>query len=283
MTGAPGRPDLRRTVVSDDVMGTHATVHVVLRADAPRGVGSAVAEHAGRALETLHAVDRRFSPFRSDSEISRIARGELTLEGAHAEVREVEAACRSAQGMTGGRFDAWWRGWFDPTGYVKGWATDRATESHLLRLLGLDGVVAVGLNVGGDLRVATAPGADWQWRIGIADPDDRTRALATLELAVGGIATSGTAERGPHIIDPRTGHPALSVRSVSVVADTLAMADVWATAAAIAGADNLSWVADAGTRSGLLLGADGRVRRWAGGIEIDLVDAATTPATVPIR
>ncbi len=276
VVGAAPSPGLRRLVVTDVVMGTRAIVHVIVREQCERWVAAEVADAAGLALAALHEADHRFSPFRADSEISRLARGDLRAEDVHPDVQEVQHACLSARRATRRLFDAWWRGWFDPTGYVKGWAADRAVESHLLALLSLDDVAAVGLNVGGDLRVATAPGADWRWRVGIVDPADRCRVLASLEVVDGGVATSGTAERGAHIVDPRTKEPCLAVASATVVAGTLAAADVWATTAVVAGED-LSWIAHAGTRTGLVVAADGQVRRWSGGVEVDVVSGTTLP------
>ena len=272
------RDDVGRIVRVEEVMGTRASVHVVVSDDAPAILSLEVDDAIDRALATLHDADRRFSTYREDSEIRRIARGELRLTDAHADVREVEAECREALALTGGRFSAWWRGWFDPTGYVKGWAVDCAVQEHLAELLDLDGVLAVGLDVGGDLRVHTTPGADWAWRVGVADPQVRGAVLATLELTDGAVATSGPAERGTHIVDPSSGKPAVGVVSATVVSDSLAHADLWATTAVIAGIDDLQWVRDAGTRSGLVVAADGRTRRWAGASEVSLVDASGAAA-----
>ena len=51
-----------------------------------------------------------------------------------------------------------------------------------------------------------------------------------VELSRGAVATSGTAARGHHLIDPATGQPVTGDGSVSVVGSTLMWADVWATA-----------------------------------------------------
>lgn len=54
-------------------------------------------------------------------------------------------------------------------------------------------------------------------------------AAGVTELAV---ATSGSAERGAHVVDPRTGRSAVTdLLSVTVVASRLTWADCWATAA----------------------------------------------------
>ena len=68
------------------------------------------------------------------------------------------------------------------------------------------------------------------WRIGIEDPRDRSRIAEVVELSRGAVATSGTAARGQHLIDPATGHAVTGDGSVSVVGSTLLWADVWATA-----------------------------------------------------
>ena len=45
------------------------------------------------------------------------------------------------------------------------------------------------------------------------------------------VATSGTAERGAHIVNPRTGDTAVGLASVTVIGQSLAFADAYATAA----------------------------------------------------
>jgi thiamine biosynthesis lipoprotein len=54
------------------------------------------------------------------------------------------------------------------------------------------------------------------------------------------VATSGTAERGAHIIDPHTGRPAAGLASLTVTGPSLALADAYATAAVAMGPDRAS-------------------------------------------
>ena len=105
------------------------------------------------------------------------------------------------------------------------------------------------------------PGAAWRDR-----RDDRA--------ASGAVATSGTAERGGHIIEPASGRPAGGARSATVVGADLATADVWATAAVVAGAEDLSWIGGAPVASGLVVSSDGGVRRFANGVELCIGPAA---------
>ena len=260
-----GHAEPPRHVWVEEIMGMPISVHLRSRGARP----APSAEAAVRAcFDELHEIDRLFSPYRDDSEITRMQRGELTLDDADPRVREVADACHLAEQETRGLFSAHWRGVFDPTGYVKGWAVEQAARRHLAPLVQRE--PAVGINAGGDMQLFTAADTDWRWNVGITDPHSPETLLATLQVANGAVATSGTAERGEHIIDPRSGRPATSVASATVVADSLAHADVWATAAVVAGFDDRGWVADADTRTGLLVASDGRTARWLDGVPIEV-------------
>lgn len=265
VASAPAGPSLTRAVRVERIMGMPISVHVLGNSSALR---SSSEDAIDRCFAELRDIDRVFSPFRADSDICRLARGELHMGDADPRVREVEALCLAAEIETDGLFTATWRDRFDPTGYVKGWAVERAARRHLAPLLPSE--AAVGINAGGDMQLFTADGADWQWSIGIADPHRAGALIATFEIRSGAIATSGTAERGKHIIDPRTGEPALGVSSATVVAESLALADLWATTAVVAGFDDRYWVARSGSRTGIMIADDGRSTRWLDGVSIDV-------------
>jgi thiamine biosynthesis lipoprotein len=266
---APGRVQPRRTVRVEEVMGIPVSIHVLNESGR---IGRVEEEAIAGCFADLRRIDRLFSTYRPDSDISLMARGLLALEDADPLVRKVEAACRAVSLETGGLFRADWGGRFDPTGYVKGWAVERAARAHLAPLVSpMGSAVAVGINAGGDMQLFTAPDHNWTWTVAIADPRQQGQVLATLEVVDGAVATSGPGERGAHIIDPRTERPATGVLSATVVADSLTRADVWATAAVVAGPDDRSWVRRSGSRTGLVLAADGRITRWLDGVPIDVV------------
>ncbi|MET2011851.1 FAD:protein FMN transferase [Microbacterium chocolatum] len=245
-------------------MGTTASIHVI-------GEVTPVAftEAVHGCMAELQRADRVFSTYRDDSDLRRIARGELEVADADPLYSEVVTACAAAERETGGLFRAAIAGVFDPTGLVKGWAVERAARAWLAPLLDRPGsVIAAGLTVGGDMQLFTAAGADWTWNVGIVDPADTARVIATVPVRTGAVATSGTAERGAHIVDPRTGIAAAGVASATVVADSLARADVFATAAVVAGFEDLSWVGRIPEASGVVVSPDGRVRRFLGGVEV---------------
>jgi FAD:protein FMN transferase len=188
-----------------------------------------------RVFDWFRSVDATFSTYRDDSEISRLDRGELSLEQAHADVREVLERCDELRVETNGYFDihAAAAGGIDPSGLVKGWSVDRAAT-----LLDEAGVQSFAINVAGDLRLR-GPG----WRVGIQHPLVRDAVARVVEAGDVAIATSGAYARGEHVIDPHTGRPPEGVLSVTVVGPCLGTADAYATAAFAMGRTGPAWTA----------------------------------------
>ncbi|WP_236794285.1 FAD:protein FMN transferase [Amycolatopsis sp. GM8] len=185
---------------------------------------------AERAFAWLREVDRRFSPFRDDSEVTQ-----FDPDGPHsAEMREIVGLCETYEGLSGGAFRARLPGrGFDPSGIVKGWAAQRAGE-----LLRAAGVTRFCLNAGGDVIAAGRT-----WSVGIRHPDQPMAVCAVLAVRDRAVATSGSYERGEHIFDGRTGRPARELVSLTVVAADLTTADAVSTAAFALGRDGISWAA----------------------------------------
>jgi thiamine biosynthesis lipoprotein len=193
------------------------------------------------AVAWFHDVDRRFSPYKPDSEVSRLVRGELALEDAAPDVRAMVTLADAVRDRTGGAFDARRHrpdGAPDPTGVVKGWSVDEAVA--LLRLAGARNLQ---VNAGGDLLAIGEATPGEPWRIGIRHPDDPGRVAAVLRIRDLAVATSGLYERGAHIVDPRTGGVPAGLRSMTVVGPTLALADAYATATFVMAEEGAAWVA----------------------------------------
>jgi len=163
-----------------------------------------------------------------------------------------------------------------PTGLVKGWAVERAT-----RALDRPARHSVLVNAGDDIMAqgnGTTQGDDGKpWRVGIEDPADRSRILAVVPLRSGGVATSGTAARGEHLVDPRTGGPRTGLRSVSVTGPSLMWADIWATAAFVAGSAALDVLRGRDGHPGVLVDTAGTVTTCGFAPPTTLV--TTEPAT----
>lgn len=103
-------------------------------------------------------------------------------------------------------------------GFGKEYAVDRAAL-----VLKESGATSAMVNLAGDLAVVGPQPGGLAWRVGIRHPR-REGLIATLEIASGGIATSGDYERFVevdgvrhcHILDPRTGRSARGFQSVTV-------------------------------------------------------------------
>ena len=200
-------------------------------------------------LASLREADRVFSTYRADSVISGIRRGDLALAAAPDEVHEVLAIGARAARATDGAFSVW-RPDLDPSGVVKGWAVERA--STFLRALPETDFC---LSAGGDMVCRSVSGQPW--RVGIEDPHDPARVLAVVPVRDGAVATSGSAHRGEHLVDARTGAAPAAVAQVTVTAASLTWADVDATAAYVLGARAAEWLGRRVGRAGLVV--------WAGG------------------
>ena len=195
-------------------------------------------------------VDALFSTWRDDSEIVRIARGQLPVGEASDETRTVLARCAELSRDTAGAFDIRATaslppalrgpGWceIDPSAMIKGWAIDQAAV-----LLARSGATRFCLNAGGDVLVGSGPAPGERWRVGIQHPWEPRSVAAVVEVVDVGVATSGRYERGDHVVDPRTGRPAAGLASVTVIAPDLARADAYSTAILALGRDGLSWLA----------------------------------------
>jgi thiamine biosynthesis lipoprotein len=100
------------------------------------------------------------------------------------------------------------------------------------------------------------------WPIGIEHPLDPTRLVATVPVHRGAVATSGSAHRGAHVVDARTGRPADALASVTVIGAHLTRVDIDATSALALGIDGPGWLRSR-LRTGVVVWADGRAETVA--------------------
>lgn len=192
-----------------------------------------------QAFAWFREVDDRFSPFKHDSEVSRLDRGEIALADCSADLRNVVDTCTRLWSQTSGYFDVYASGHFDPCGYVKGWSVQVASDR-----LAAGGAANHCVNAGGDLRVRGRQADGSPWRIGVLHPWRRPEVAWVLEATDLAVATSGTYERGPHVINPFTGAGSGYLRSVTVAGPDLGDADAYATAAVAMGRPGLDWLAE---------------------------------------
>jgi len=153
---------------------------------------------------------------------------------------------------------------------AKGLGSDRAARAAFAAGGRTGGVL---VSLGGDIAVAGQPPCDG-WPILVADEpaQDGSSQPQLARLPGGGVATSSTTCRTwrragrqlHHIVDPRTGRPADGPwQTVSAAGLTCADANAAATAAIVAGAGAVDWLAAAGVPA-RLVSHDGDVH-YAGG------------------
>ena len=185
----------------------------------------------------LFDVDDELSTYKENSSVSRIRSGKLKIEDAPEMVQEVWRGCTLAKELTFGAFDPWSvEGGFDPSGYVKGWAAQKAAE-----MLILAGCNSVQVNAAGD--IALRGGFEGSpWKIGVVNPENKSEILQVFEITDGNIATSGHYEKGAHIKDPHTGVIAIGAKSGTVIGPDGGICDALATALMVDGQDAAQWI-----------------------------------------
>ena len=134
---------------------------------------------------------------------------------------------------------------------AKAWAADRAA----IRIAEATGCGTL-VSLGGDVAVAgPTPSGGWSIRIADDHAADLDAPGPVIAIATGGLATSGVAVRrwvtsqgeAHHLIDPRTGRPAITPwRTLSVAATSCLAANTASTAAIVLGEDAPVWLVQRG-------------------------------------
>lgn len=213
------------------------------------------------AFARFAAIDRRFSPYRADSELTALNEARIAAHAASTELRAVLALAERTRAETDGYFDIRRPdGRLDPCGIVKGWAI-----SAVARALAAAGAADFLVEAGGDMQAQGSPAEGGAWRVGIRHPFDETAIVKTVALAGCGMATSGTSARGQHIWNPhRPGRPIEDVVSLTVIARDVLEADRFATAAFAMGADGILFIEARPGLEAYQIGADGIATQTSG-------------------
>ncbi len=245
-----------------DVMGTVVTIDVYGQPSLSASRTSSLVE---RACSSLREADDVFSTWKADSPMSRLRSGQITVSMAPPQVAKVLELCAAAKERSCGWFDPWaLPGGVDPTGYVKGWAAQRA-------LAELEGPAVTGaiVNAAGDIASFGGLPESRGFRFGIVNPF-ATHEILCVVSGTAALATSGTYERGLHLINPHNGSAGAQVASASVTGPDLGLADALATAVAVAGEVGLTMVDGIDGYDAMIVTPEGSMR-WTAGFPIETV------------
>lgn len=228
------------------LMGMPITIEII---DA-----SATDEAFERVFAHFDYVDGKFSTYKTESEISRINRGELTVEQASQDMRTIFSLAEQTRLETNGYFDIRHAGRYDPSGIVKGWAIRQAAD-----MLKQAGFWNYYVDAGGDIQASGRNRQGQDWRVGIRNPFKMDEIVKVLSVADGGVATSGTYVRGQHIYNPRRhSGPADEIVSLTVTADDIYDADRFATAAFAMGRAGILFIEELPGCEGYMIDREGQ-------------------------
>jgi thiamine biosynthesis lipoprotein len=183
-------------------------------------------------------VDRKFSTYKDESEISLINRQEITVEQSSEDMQAIFMLAEQTRRETDGYFDIARNGKYDPSGIVKGWAIYNAAE--ILRQAGFKNYY---VDAGGDIQVSGKNDEGQDWRVGIQSPFNPKEIVKVVSLQDCGMATSGTYVRGQHIYDPKDSEqPITEIVSLTVIGPDIYEADRFATAAFAMGSAGIYFI-----------------------------------------
>ena len=184
------------------------------------------------------SVDRTFSTYKKESEISRFNAGELNKKELSMDVRQILQLAEDTKKETNGYFDIKHNGIIDPSGIVKGWAIYNAAS-----LLQEHGFHNYYVAAGGDIQVSGTNEEGNRWTVGIRNPFNEKEIVKVVTLENRGIATSGTYIRGQHIYDPHKQDKEITdIASLTVIGPTVYDADRFATAAFAMGEKGIHFI-----------------------------------------
>lgn len=226
------------------LMGMPITVEII--------GGNVTIKQIRDVFDYFKRIDRIFSTYKKESEISKINRNEIKKKDYSRDVREVFRLSEKTKQETNGYFDIWRHGSLDPSGLVKGWAVRNA--SKILRKKGFNNFY---IDAGGDIQVEGYNKTNKKWRVGVKNPFKQDQIVKVVCLTNQGIATSGTYIRGQHVYDPIAGKEQKDIVSLTVIGPNVYEADRFATAAFAMGRKGIEFISIQPGLEGYMIDRDG--------------------------
>lgn len=196
-------------------------------------------KHIDDVFSYFRNIDNVFSTYKKDSQISKLNRNEISLDNAHNDVRAIYKMADDTRTETNGYFNHKTPdGTIDPSGIVKGWSIQKASEN--LKSVGVDNFC---IDVGGDIQTNGVNIDGEYWSVGIRHPFEPNKIAKVVYPKGRGVATSGTYIRGAHIYNPKTRKPVNTpFVSLTVIGPNIYDADRFATAAFAMGENGINFI-----------------------------------------
>ena len=150
----------------------------------------------------------------------------------------------------------------DLGGIAKGWTAERLAER-----LGVYGACLV--DAGGDIVARGRPQGQDGWQVAVAEPGDTASNALFVTIRDAAVATSGVDYRRwqqgnrsqHHLIDPRTGQPAVTdIQTATVIHPRAAMAEAYTKALILLGSQGgLAWLNRQWKGAGMIIRDDGAI------------------------
>ncbi len=203
-----------------------------------------VAPEIDNVFDYFRKVDADFSPYKDDSEVAKLNRGEEINDG----MREILKLAAELKKNTKGFFNIKRPdGKIDPSGIVKGLSV--ANAAQMLKGYGYKHFF---VDAGGDAQIT----GTFRW--GIKNPFNTHEIVKVLKLTDCGIATSGTYERGKHIYNPlKKTFEIPGIISLTVIGPNVYEADKYATPAFAMGRAGINFIESLPRLEGYLIDIDG--------------------------
>lgn len=211
------------------IMGMPVTVEIV--------DSNATDEDIQEVFAYFNYVDKKFSTYKKDSEISQINRGEINKADYSNEMQKILTLCEQTKAETDGYFDINLKGILNPSGIVKGYAIWEGAK-----ILEAKGYKNFYVEIAGDIQAVGKNAKGESWKVGIQNPFKPKEIIKIVKISNKGIATSGNYQRGKHILNPKTKIPAAEIASISVIGPNVYEADRFATAAFAIGEKGIEFI-----------------------------------------
>ena len=215
----------------------------------------ATSETFDKVFGYLEYVNKKFSTFKPESEISKINRGEVGEKDWSEDMKIIFDLAEKTKIDTNGYFDIVDnKGKYNPSGIVKGWAIYNAAK--LLREMNFKNFY---VNAGGDIQFSGKNNEGKLWKTGIKNPFNQKEIVKVVYLKDGeGIATSGNYIRGDHIYNPKNRREVVEdIVSLTIIGPNVYEADRFATAVFAMGKGGINFLEKMNSFAGYMIDKSG--------------------------